>query len=71
MIYAMKFMEGLSDSRGIVHWIIGTLIAVAATMLLVWLGADSTTAGLAFLVLVVWSSTQAGQRLALYLAAFC
>ena len=71
MIYAMKFMEGLSDSRGIVHWIIGTLIAVAATILLVWLGADSATAGLAFLVLVVWSSTQAGQRLALYIAALC
>jgi two-component system sensor histidine kinase KdpD len=67
----MKFNEGLSDSQGIVHWIVGTLIAVAATLLMVWLGADSTTAGLAFLVLVVWSSTQAGQRLALYIAALC
>jgi two-component system sensor histidine kinase KdpD len=67
----MKFEEGLTDSRGIVHWIVGTLIAVAATMLLVWLGADSTAAGMAFLVLVVWSSTQAGQRLALYIAALC
>jgi len=71
MIYAMKVMEGLSESRGIVHWFIGTLIAVAATMLLVRLGADSTAAGMAFLVLVVWSSTQAGQRLALYIAALC
>lgn len=69
MIDAMNVMEGLSDSRGIVHWLIGTLIAAAATSLLVWLGADSTTAGMAFLVLVVWSSTQAGQRLALYIAA--
>jgi len=71
MIYAMNVKEGLTDSRGIVHWFVGTLIAVAATMLLVWLGADSTAAGMAFLVLVVWSSTQAGQRLALYIAALC
>jgi two-component system sensor histidine kinase KdpD len=71
MIYAMKVFEGLSDSRGVVHWFVGTLIAAAATLALVWAGADSTTAGLAFLVLVVWSSTQAGQRLALYIAALC
>lgn len=71
MMNAMKLNEGLSDSQGAIHWLIGTLIAVAATILLVRLGADSTTAGLAFLVLVVWSSTQAGQRLALYIAALC
>jgi two-component system sensor histidine kinase KdpD len=71
MIDAMKVTEGLSDSRGIVHWFVGTLIAVAATLALLSLGADSTTAGIAFLVLVVWSSTQAGQRLALYIAALC
>jgi len=71
MIDAMKVMEGLSDSKGIVHWIVGTLIAVAATILLVWLSADSSAAGMAFLVLVVWSSTQAGQWLSLYMAAFC
>jgi two-component system sensor histidine kinase KdpD len=71
MIDGMNVMEGLSDSRGIGHWLIGTLIAVAATMALVRLGADSTAAGMAFLVLVVWSSTQAGQWLALYVAALC
>jgi len=71
MIYAMNVMQGLSDSRGIVHWCVGTLMAVAATTLLVWLGADSTAAGMAFLVLVVWSSTQAGQWLSLYIATLC
>jgi two-component system sensor histidine kinase KdpD len=71
MIYAMNVMESLADSRGIVHWLVGTVVAVAATGVLVWLGLDSTMAGMAFLVLVVWSSTQTGQRLALYIAAFC
>ncbi|MGA3373364.1 MAG: ATP-binding protein [Terracidiphilus sp.] len=65
----MNIMEGLSDSRGMLHWFVGTLIVAAATMLLVWLSADSTAAGMVFLVLVVWSATQAGQWLALYIAA--
>jgi two-component system sensor histidine kinase KdpD len=71
MILGMKIMGGLSDSRGILHWIAGTLLAVLATALLITLGADSTAAGMVFLVLVVWSSTQAGQWLALYIAALC
>ncbi len=71
MISVMNIMEGLSDSRGIFHWLMGTLIVSAATALLVWLGADSTAAGMVFLVLVVWSATQAGQWLALYIAALC
>lgn len=64
-------MEGLSDSRGVVHWFVGTLMATATTLLLVWLGANSTTAGMVFLVLVVWSATQAGIWLALYIAVLC
>ena len=71
MIYVMKITEGLSDSRGILHWLAGTLLAALATTLLVWFGADSTAAGMVYLVLVVWSSTQAGQWLALYIAALC
>jgi two-component system sensor histidine kinase KdpD len=39
--------------------------------LLVWLGANSTAAGMVFLVLVVWSSTQAGLWLSLYIAVLC
>jgi two-component system sensor histidine kinase KdpD len=71
MISGMKITEGLSESRGIHHWFIGTLLVALAAALLLWLGADSTAAGMVFLVLVVWSATQAGQRLALYIAVLC
>ncbi|MGD0521497.1 MAG: ATP-binding protein [Terracidiphilus sp.] len=64
-------MKGLSDSRGFVHWIVGALMTVATTLLLVWLGANSTTAGMVFLVLVVWAATQAGIWLSLYVAVLC
>lgn len=61
----------VSDSRGTVHWLVGTMMAAVTTAILVWLGANSTAAGMAFLVLVVWSSTQAGLWLALYIAVLC
>jgi two-component system sensor histidine kinase KdpD len=67
----MKIRDGLADSRGIVHWCVATLLAVSTTALLVWLGADSTAAGMAFVVLVVWSATQAGVWLSLYVAVLC
>ena len=71
MIYVMKITDGLSDSRGILHWLVGSLMAALATAVLVWIGADSTAAGMVFLVLVVWSSTQAGKKLALFIAFLC
>ena len=71
MISLMKITGGLSDSRGILHWLVGTLMAALTTLLLVWLGANSTAAGMVFLVLVVWSSTQAGFWLSLYIAVLC
>jgi two-component system sensor histidine kinase KdpD len=61
----------VSDSRGAVHWLVGALMAAMTTAALVWSGADSTAAGMVFLVLVVWSSTQAGIWLALYIAVLC
>lgn len=67
----MKLMEGLSDSRGIFHWIMATAMAALTTLALVSLGANSTTAGIVFLALVVWSATQAGLTLSLYIAALC
>lgn len=67
----MKITAGLSDSRGMLHWVVGTLLAACATALMVWLGADAATAGMVFLVLVVVLSTQAGQWLALYIALLC
>jgi two-component system, OmpR family, sensor histidine kinase KdpD len=71
MIAVMKFMEGLADSRGIFHWIVATLMAAGTTLMLVLLGADSTAAGMVFVVLVVWSSTQAGVWLSLFVAILC
>jgi two-component system, OmpR family, sensor histidine kinase KdpD len=71
MISVMRITEGLSDSRGIVHWFVATLMATATTFVLVRLGANPTAAGMVYLVLVVWSSTQAGRYLALYVAVIC
>ncbi len=67
----MKFTEGLSDSRGILHWLVATAMAMLTGLALVWLHANSTTAGMVFLALVVWSATQAGITLSLYIAALC
>ncbi|HEX4757167.1 MAG TPA: ATP-binding protein [Terracidiphilus sp.] len=67
----MKFTEGLSDSRGILHWLVATAMATLAALALVWFHANSTTAGMVFLALVVWSATQAGLTLSLYIAALC
>jgi two-component system sensor histidine kinase KdpD len=71
MIYGMKITEGLSESRGILHWIVGTLIAVLSSTVLVYVGADSTAAGMVFLVLVVLAATQAGMWLSLWVALLC
>jgi len=71
MIAVMKIMEGLSDSRGVVHWLVATMMAVITTFVLVRLGANPTAAGMVYLVLVVWSSTQAGIWLSLYVAVIC
>ncbi len=50
-------------------WIAVTAAAALTTLLLGWLGVNSTTAGMVFLVLVVWSAAQAGRWLPFYLAA--
>jgi two-component system sensor histidine kinase KdpD len=71
MISVMKITEGLSDSRGIVHWLVATAISTLTTLVLALADANSTTAGMVFLVLVVWSATQAGLALSLYIALLC
>lgn len=48
-----------------------TLAAALTTVVLAWLGASAVTAGLVFLVIVVWSATQAGLRLSVYIAVLC
>src|ERR1700677_3010411 len=35
MIAGMKIMEGLSDSRGVFHWFVATMMAVVTTFVLV------------------------------------
>ena len=58
-------------SGHILRWSLATAAAMFTTLMLAWLGANSTTAGMVFLVLVVWSASQAGIILSLYMAALC
>ncbi len=58
-------------SREAFRWLVGTLAAALTTALLAGLGVNATTAGMVFLVLVVWCATQAGIALSLYIAALC
>jgi two-component system sensor histidine kinase KdpD len=64
-------MNAQSYAGKTLRWLAGTLTVMLTTALLVWLGANPTAAGMVFLVLVVWSSTQAGLWLALYIAVLC
>jgi two-component system sensor histidine kinase KdpD len=57
--------------RNALHWLAATLVVSAVTVLLTSLGANSTTAGMVFLVLVVLYAAQAGIGLALYAALLC
>jgi two-component system, OmpR family, sensor histidine kinase KdpD len=58
-------------TRKAARWIGTTALAALATVILVELGATSTMAGMVYLVLVVWSATQAGIGLSLFMAALC
>jgi two-component system sensor histidine kinase KdpD len=71
MIPVREMMNPFSNLPPALRWIAATLIAAAATALLVSLGANSTTAGMAFLVLVVWFAAQAGVWLSLWAALLC
>jgi two-component system sensor histidine kinase KdpD len=71
MIPMGKSMRVRAYSGQILRWFLATAAAMVTTSLLVWLGTNSTTAGMVFLVLVVWSASQAGIVLSLYMAALC
>ena len=71
MIHSVRIMKIVSDSRRFFHWFMGTITAVGTSILLVLTGVNSTTAGMVFLVLVVWSAAQAGIWLSLYVAILC
>jgi two-component system, OmpR family, sensor histidine kinase KdpD len=56
------------SSYATLRWLAATASAAFTTFLLVWLGASPTTAGMVFLVLVVWWAAQAGIILSIYIA---
>lgn len=64
-------MQARAYSGHILRWFLATATAMFTTFMLAWLGANSTTAGMVFLVLVVWSASQMGIALSLYMAALC
>jgi two-component system, OmpR family, sensor histidine kinase KdpD len=59
------------DRQDFLRWLGATLAAALATLLMAWMGADSTAAGMVFLLLVVWTATVAGKWLSLYVAILC
>ncbi len=64
-------MNKRAESEQMLRWLLASFAAMLTTVLLAWLGANSTTAGMVFLILVVWSASQAGIALSLYMAALC
>ena len=64
-------MESQTQSRMAAQWFTATLAAVLTTAVLVWMNARATTAGMVFLVVVVWTATQAGLVISLYSALLC
>ena len=54
--------------RMTLRWLLSTCVAALATYALVELKADSGTAGILYLMLVVWAATLAGRALSIYLA---
>ena len=71
MIPVERSMQAPAYSRRILSWLLATAAAAGTTAALDRLGANSTTAGMVFLVLVVWSASLAGTALSLYMAAWC
>jgi two-component system sensor histidine kinase KdpD len=71
MIPVEKTMGVPAYARQALRWFAATATAALATIVLTWLGANSTTAGMVFLVLVVWWATQAGIVLSIFTAVLC
>jgi two-component system sensor histidine kinase KdpD len=67
----LQSMKIQLNSRSVLHAVGATLAAVAITLILDALGASSTTAGLTFLVIVVWTATRVGMGISLYVAILC
>ena len=63
---AARLSSGLA-----LRWVAAAAAVVLTTFLLVWFDASSTAAGMAFLVLVMWTATQAGVGVSLVITALC
>lgn len=57
--------------RAVLRWLLASAGAGAATFLLVGLRANSTTAGMVYLALVVWFASREGIALSLFIATLC
>jgi two-component system sensor histidine kinase KdpD len=64
-------MQLTSEQQRAARWVLAVLAPSAATTLLAVPGANATTAGLVYLVLVVWFATLAGFWLSLFVAIVC
>jgi two-component system sensor histidine kinase KdpD len=64
-------MDSPTQAEKALRWSAITIMVTGATLLLVFLHANSAVAGMIFLVLVVWTATQAGLALSFYTATVC
>jgi len=64
-------MNLIAELHPALRWLAATMVAIIAAVALVGLGANSTTAGMVFLVLVVWFAAEAGIWMALWVALLC
>ena len=64
----MDFILALGFLRELFRWLLATAVTAMITAMLVLLHARSGTAGIVYLVLVVWFATLAGRMLSVYLA---
>jgi two-component system sensor histidine kinase KdpD len=71
MIPVEKTMGAPAYARQALRWFAATATAAITTLVLTWLGANFATAGMVFLVLVVWWAAQAGIVLSIYTAVLC
>lgn len=59
------------DRRTLIRWLVASAAAAVATFLLVGMHANSATAGVVYLVLVVWFASREGFALSLFTATLC
>ena len=64
-------MRLIPQPQDLARWFGATLAAVLTTAVLAWSDARETTAGMVFLLVVVWTATQAGILISLYSAVLC